>query len=113
MARFRTQELSFFSYYGLLPFPKDENYFMIPFFGDSQGYEWWHILLNGEGEHCILYNRYHWNEHYMPNKPKEHDSQYYICANSFGEFLIRLSADIKAYEGEHPEARYQIDFPYF
>jgi hypothetical protein len=90
--RFRVGCFSFFIYEGIVSFPNYEDYYLIPFFGDSQGYSWWHILINSKSEYRIVYRNYHWNEEPEEHEPKEAGT-YYICSDTFEEFLIRLSIE--------------------
>lgn len=112
LARFRTGDLSFMTRHRLATFPDNEDYFIIPFFGDSQGFCWWYLLLNKEGEHCILYNNYHWREigDRLPNEPAP---EYILCADSFEEFIVRLAKDIKILEEGPWEEKFKARFPQY
>ena len=109
-ARFRTGDLSFTTYHQLAPFPDNEDYFIIPFFGDSQGFCWWYLLLNKSNEHCILYNDYHWAEVPLPDEP---EPEFIVCADSFEEFIVRLTEDIKKQEEGQWEEKFKARFPDF
>lgn len=101
ISRFRTSDLKFIAYHSPIPFPEDQTYFIIPFFGDSQGFGWWYLLLNRQSEHCVLYNAYYWNEIPESLRPNEPPPKYLICADSFSEFIVRLSFDVRIIEGDH------------
>ncbi len=113
LTRFRTGDLGFITFEGLNTFPNNENYYITPFFGDSQGFCWWYLLLNRDSEYCILYNTYHWNEIGKEAEPDELIPEYIICSDSFEEFIVRLAKDIKDYEGENIEQRYREEFSQF
>lgn len=98
LARFRTSDFSFFPCKCLNVFPEDERYFITPFFGDSQGFCWWYLLLNQKGDYCILYNAYHWRETDSAPEDDPIGAEYIICADTFEEFIARLSEDIKIKE---------------
>jgi hypothetical protein len=110
LARFRTGDLSFLTLEGLNIFPDNPNYFITPFLGDSQGFEWWYLVINKNSEYCILYNTYHWEEKGEFLSDGEPRPQYFICADSFEEFIARLSADIVRFEEKNP-TRLEFKFP--
>jgi len=111
-ARFRTGDLMFITLEGLTPFPDNQNYFITPFFGDSQGFCWWYLLMNKASEYCILYNNYHWREigRQLPEEPKP---EFIICADSFEEFIVRLAEDIKNKEEGKWEQKFKTRLPQY
>ena len=100
LSRFRTDDLLFLLIYGIVPFPEYENHFIIPFHGHSQGFYWWYLLLDRYNNHCVIFNLYNWRETSGPFEPGEPPPKYIICAESFGEFLVRYSFDLRIEEGE-------------
>jgi len=97
LSRFRFRIISFYIGYGLIPFPEDDNYYLIPFLGDSQGFNWWGIMIDKNNEYCIVYRDLFWLENPEENESKEY-GEYYYCSNTFEEFLRRLSFDLKENE---------------
>lgn len=91
--RFRFDDIGFTLYHKIVPFPKNKNYYLIPFFGNSQGFCWWYLLINSLGEYCILYRDLHWEEKPEKDEPEEL-GEYYFCSSTFEEFLVRLSRDL-------------------
>ena len=101
LSRFRTDDLLFFTHYGIIPFPEDEEKYIVPFFGDSQGFCWWSLLLDKNSNHCVIYNNYHWLEQKTSLGINEPPPKYIICSDSFSEFIVRLSFDMRTKEGEN------------
>ena len=65
--------------------------------------------MNKENEHCILYNAYHWAEDPLPGEP---EPEFIVCADSFEEFIVRLTEDIKEEEKEGIwEEKFKARFP--
>ena len=94
LVRLRPADLFFKTDQLLATFPDNKEYYLLPFFGDSQGFCWWYLLLNKANEHCILYNNYHWRE-IGDQLPDEPEPEFIVCADSFEEFIVRLAEDIK------------------
>lgn len=84
---------------GVAPFDNGEDTFIITFIKDSQGCRFWYLMVDKCGSHKILYNPHHWS-----NQDKEIISEddahfeYFICASSIEEFIVRLSYEIKIKE---------------
>ena len=93
ISRIRHEDLSFLLHYPIVPFPKAKNHFLLPIFGHLEGCFWWYLLFDNLGNHCMIYNLYFWEE-------LENESPYYICCDTFKEFLVRLSYEIRIKEGE-------------
>ena len=111
-ARFRTEDLSFIPFARLTSFPEEENYYITPFFGGSQGSCYWYLLLNKASEYCILYNNFHLAE--IDNRlPEEPEPEFIVCADSFEEFLVRLVEDIKIQEEGKWEEKFKARFPQY
>lgn len=88
LKRFRFGDIHFRIFEGIIPFPEFDNFYLIPFLGDSQGFCWWSILIDKASNYRIVYRDLHWREY-----PTEEYGEYFICSNSFEEFLVRLSID--------------------
>jgi len=99
--RFRTSDcgLTFTTSEGLNVFQEDERYFITPFLRSEEDYCWWYLLLNQKGEYCILYNDVYWRDKDFNFERDSVKFEYIICADSFEEFIVRLSRDIKTTEG--------------
>lgn len=92
LSRFRFGDISFFLFYSLVPFPENKSCYLVPFLGDSQGFGWWSLLMHQNGEYCVVYRDLHWLEYPTGTEPAEY-GEYFFCANSFEEFLVRISED--------------------
>ncbi len=92
VSRFKFSDISFWMPDGIVPFPNYNNYHLIPFLGDSQGFCWWSILIDDNSNYCIVYRDLHWRENPDESQPKEF-GEYYVCSDTFEEFLVRLSID--------------------
>jgi hypothetical protein len=102
LTRFRFGDIGFWIRERIIPFPQNENYFLIPFLGDSQGFCWWSVLIDKDSNYCIIYRDTKWNEEPLETEPKEL-GEYFLCSNTFEEFLIRLSIDTKDKEVKKQE----------
>ena len=92
LKRFRLGDISFSLRDGVLPFSNDDNFCLIPFLGNSQGFCWWAILINRENNYCIVYRDIYWTEGLLDGDIEE-NAQYFICSDTFEEFLLRFSED--------------------
>ncbi len=110
LVRLRTGDLRFIASHQLAPFPDNKNYYLLPFFGDSQGFSWWYLLLNKSNEHCILYNDYHWQD-IGKQVSDEPEPEFIVCADSFEKFIVRLAEDIKKQEEGQWEQKFKARFP--
>lgn len=80
---------------GIVPFENNNDSFLITFIKDSQECCFWYLLVDKDGSHKVLYNAHHWSNHLKIVDENDDPFEYYICANSIEEFIVRLSCEIR------------------
>ena len=78
----------------IVPFPEQKGLFLLTFIIENQGCCYWYILLDKQGNHCILYNNHPWDTQPSDILPDDGPFEYYICADSFEDFIVRLSQEL-------------------
>lgn len=106
LGRIRWEHTFLIYYTDIVPFPDNENLFIMTLVTENQGCCYWFLLMDKKGNHCILFNFHHWKEYAFVDKETETPFKYYIVAYSFEEFIIRLSQDLIKLETLHPYPRY-------
>ncbi|MBT28517.1 MAG: hypothetical protein CMO01_02570 [Thalassobius sp.] len=97
LSRFRFYDVSFILNERVISFSENSVDHLIPFMKGSQGLAWWFIMINDKNNYRVVFGDLHYNE--FPDKSEDKElSEFFICSESFEEFLYRLSRDLRKNE---------------
>lgn len=81
-------------------FPGREDIYIITFHEDQQGGGFWSLVTDKRGNHCILFNYHPWDVENLMMSEGDEPFEFFICAESIEEFIVRFSMDIRRKEGD-------------
>ena len=105
LSRIRWEETFLFHGDGIVPFPEAKGLFLITLVTENQGCCNWYLIIDKEGNNCVLFNFQCWSDYDTELPKNEIPFKYYLVADSFKEFIVRLSQDLIELEKEQPYPR--------
>ena len=85
----------------LYDFPYAKGLYFTELIMENQGGCWWYLLMDKEGNNCVLFSHEEWHFNCLNRTPPD-SFEFFICAHSFEDFIIRLSNELKKSEEKNP-----------
>ena len=88
----------------LVAFPHDSELLLFLIARESQGADFWHLLLSPAGEHLVTWCGYGFGmPGYSQDEPAEGEDEFFCCAESFDEWAVRYFLDSAAGDRRYDE----------